>query len=90
MNSYSKDLDRIRDIVDFKGQERLDYFKALCQMQTLAMDLANQKFELTMKVAMLQAEVDNKTDSREGWKELYIGKPSWTARNSEEWGEVDA
>lgn len=90
MNTYSADLDRIRAIVDFNGNERLDYFQALCKMQTLAMDLANQKFELTMKVAMLQAEVDCKTDSRENWKELYIGKPGWTARNSEEWQEVEA
>lgn len=90
MNTYSADLDRIRSIVEFSGSERLDYFAALCKMHSLAMELANQKFELGMKVAMLQAEVDCKVDSRDNWKELYIGKPGWTARNSEEWGEVDA
>jgi hypothetical protein len=77
MSTYSEDLDRIRNIVAYTGSERLDYFKALCQMQELAMQLANEKFELSMRVVMMQ----------EPPREF---RPSWTARNSEEWQEVEA
>lgn len=77
MNSYSDDLNRIRKIAVWENGKP-EYFRALCEMQDLAMTLANEKFELTMQLAMMQGE----PEPREF-------RPSWTARNSEEWQEVE-
>ena len=74
--SYSDDVEKIRSAADFGGHEATDYFKALCQLKDIAMELAAEKFRLSMTLAMMQGEPEPNE-----WR-------PFTARNSEEWGEV--